>query len=94
MLAALAQAGGETSTLELCTLAGFNNFEHHAYVLPQLRALARPGVITRTRRESGRAVYWCLNTSDQEEVKHTAAVSRALTEVRRHARANHIGHPE
>lgn len=67
LIAALAGAGGETSTPELCAAAGFNNFEHHAYVLPQLRALARTGVVSRMRREPGGAVYWQLNTSDQDD---------------------------
>ncbi|EHB48827.1 hypothetical protein MycrhDRAFT_5668 [Mycolicibacterium rhodesiae JS60] len=66
LLAALHGANGVSiSTPELCRLAGFNNFEHHAYVLPQLRSLARVGVVTRTAGSPGAAVYWRLNGVDQ-----------------------------
>lgn len=63
----LERAGGALSTPELCNRAGFNNFEHHAYVLPQLRALARVGIITRIPGEPGGALSWRLNTSDQSD---------------------------
>lgn len=63
----LERAGGPLSTPELCNRAGFNNFEHHAYVLPQLRALARVGVLTRIPGEPGGALSWRLNDADQDD---------------------------
>lgn len=66
LLAVLHEVNGDgIATPELCRLARFNNFEHHAYVLPQLRALARVGVVTRTAGLPGAAVYWRLNDGDQ-----------------------------
>jgi hypothetical protein len=66
LLAVLRRIDGDgISTPELCHLAGFNNFELHAYVLPQLRALARVGVVTRTAGSPGAAAYWRLNGVDQ-----------------------------
>ena len=71
VLAVLREADGQhVSTPELCARAGFTNFEHHAYVLPQLRALARVDVITRHAPTPGRAVYWRLNTADQTDAAH------------------------
>ncbi|SLI01035.1 Uncharacterised protein [Mycobacteroides abscessus subsp. abscessus] len=49
VLTALRAAHGrELTTSEICVRAGFTNFEHHAYVSPQLRALAKLGVIIRS----------------------------------------------
>lgn len=75
VIAALTQAGGDVSTPELCTLAGFNNFEHHAHALPQLRALARAGVVIRTPGAPGRALYWRLNASDQADAELDARLN-------------------
>lgn len=74
LIAALEHAGGQVSTPELCRLAGFNNFEHHAYVLPQLRALARIGVLTRIQGEPGGALSWRVNAADQDDAALDARV--------------------
>ncbi|EIU51722.1 hypothetical protein MA6G0728R_5305 [Mycobacteroides abscessus 6G-0728-R] len=64
------------STAEICNRAGYNNFEHHAYVGPQLRALARIGVITQTERPPGGAARWQLNSADQTDTAFNAAVEK------------------
>ena len=69
----------DLSTTEICKQAGYNNFEHHAYVGPQLRALARVGVITQTERPPGGAARWQLNRADQTDTAFNAAVEKGLT---------------
>lgn len=72
LIAALKHCDGEVSTPELCRIAGFNNLEHHAYVSPQLRALARVGVITRIPGEPGGALSWRLNSAAQDDAAHSS----------------------
>ncbi|BEL41751.1 hypothetical protein Isolate57596_51160 (plasmid) [Mycobacteroides abscessus subsp. abscessus] len=67
------------STTEICNRAGYNNFEHHAYVGPQLRALARIGVITQTERPPGGTARWQLNRADQTDAAFNAAVEKDHT---------------
>lgn len=69
----------DLSTTEICKQAGYNNFEHHAYVGPQLRALARVGVITQTERPPGGAARWQLNRADQTDTAFNAAVEKGPT---------------
>lgn len=69
----------DLSTTEICKHAGYNNFEHHAYVGPQLRALARSGVITQTERPPGGAARWQLNRADQTDAAFNAATERDST---------------
>jgi hypothetical protein len=80
IVAVLREAGGQqVSTPQLCQRAGFNNFEHHAYVLPQRRALARVGVITRDAPSPGRAVYWRINPTDQTDAAINAQLETRPT---------------
>jgi len=73
LITVLRNAGRESlSTPELCQRTGINNFEHHAYVLPQLRWLARAGIITRTAHVPGGAAYWRLNPTDQDDAAFNA----------------------
>ena len=69
----------DLSTTEICKQAGYNNFEHHAYVGPQLRALARIGVVTQTERPPGGAARWQLNRADQTDTAFNAAVEKGPT---------------
>ncbi|MFT9634498.1 hypothetical protein ACM0CO_19215 [Mycobacteroides abscessus subsp. abscessus] len=62
VLTALRAAHGrELTTSEICARAGFTNFEHHAYVSPQLRALAKRGVIIRSPFVPGAHASWRIN---------------------------------
>ncbi|MDM2164712.1 hypothetical protein PP352_21415 [Mycobacteroides abscessus] len=85
IVAALRAANGAAlTTPELCQRAGFNNFEHHAYVLPQLRALVKLGIITRSPVVPGAIASWALNRADQAD---RAMNERLATDTanRRHA---------
>lgn len=85
IVAALRAANGAAlTTPELCQRAGFNNFEHHAYVLPQLRALVRLGIITRSPVVPGAIASWALNRADQSDRAMNERLDTVPTD-RRHA---------
>lgn len=82
LLAVLAAANEEQlTTAEISARAGFTNFEHHAYVTPQLRALAKVGVIIRSPLVPGAAASWRINATDQRADALNARIKRmdALT---------------
>ncbi|MFA4085251.1 hypothetical protein ONA92_26515 [Mycobacteroides salmoniphilum] len=82
VLAVLAAAeGSQLTTTEICARAGFTNFEHHAYVTPQLRALAKVGVVIRSPHVPGAAASWRINAADQSADTLNARIDRmdALT---------------
>lgn len=75
LLAVLQHVDGlDMSTKEICTRAGLNNFEHHAYAYSQLCALAELGVIKRTPPDPPDAVYWRDNPADQADEAINAGV--------------------
>lgn len=75
VLTALRAAHGcELTTTEICARAGFTNFEHHAYVSPQLRALARLGLITRSPFMPGAHASWRINAADQSDAALNARI--------------------
>lgn len=77
LLAVLAGADEEQlTTAEISARAGFNNFEHHAYVTPQLRALAKVGVIIRSPLVPGAAASWRINAANQSAAALTARIQR------------------
>jgi hypothetical protein len=68
LLAVLHDAGcTDLPTKKICARAGLTNFEHHAYAYPQLCALAKLGVITRTPPEPPTEVHWRYNRADQTD---------------------------
>ncbi|MFV8279801.1 hypothetical protein ACNQPY_26095 [Mycobacteroides abscessus] len=87
LLAVLAAADEEQlTTAQISGRAGFNNFEHHAYVTPQLRALAKVGVIIRSPFVPGAAASWRINAADQS----TAALNARIKRMDALARNGHL----
>ncbi|MDV3133359.1 hypothetical protein [Mycobacterium sp. 29Ha] len=69
-----AAGSADLSTKQICERAGLNNFEHHAYAYPQLCALARLGVITRTPPDPPTEVHWRYNRADQTDHAFSAVL--------------------
>lgn len=72
-------------TSEICRRAGFTKFDQHSVVSPQLRRLARGGIVVRSAASRGHEASWQLNTQCDPRTVLLDQRQKARQQVRPHS---------